>query len=547
MAVAVALAVFDAAGQQLPGGVQPGQIERQFERPREPRRPAQPAVPPAPEQRRPADAGDVRFVLRSIGVQGATVYGEAALREAYADLIGKEVSLDRIYDIAEALTRRYRNDGYILSQVVVPSQVIGDGTVRLQAIEGYVAEIRIAGDPGDARPTIERTLAPIKQSRPLRADVLERSLLLVNDLAGISARATLARSAQPGASDLTVSVAQAKRQFGIGLNNRGSRFLGPWRANADADFFGLAASGDRAGLRLVRTIQDDELTYVTGAYDSPIGASGLKFGLTASAVEAHPTGGAALPPDLETRSSSFAATLGYALVRSRTGNVSARATFSSYNGKTETAGTLLSEDKIRAVRLGLAYDGIDSLRGINLADLEYSQGLHGLDATDRSATGSRADVPAAFRKLAFYAARLQALAPRWSVLGAVNAQYAFTNLLAPEQFAYGGEQFGRAYDAAELLGEHGLAGKLELRFNDRGGWLLRDYMLYAFYDLGQIWRRTPQPGENREQAAEAAGLGWRFNLQGGARGFVEGAVPNRTVAAEGNRHARLFAGVQVNF
>ena len=234
-------------------------------------------------------------------------------------------------------------------------------------------------------------------------------------------------------------------------------------------------------------------------------------------------------------------------MRSRTGNVAARATFSSYNGKTETAGTLLSEDKIRAVRLGLAYDGIDSLRGINLADLEYSQGLHGLGATDRSATGSRADVPAAFRKLAFYAARLQALAPRWSVLGAVNAQYAFTNLLAPEQFAYGGEQFGRAYDAAELLGDHGLAGKLELRFNDRGGWLLRDYMLYAFYDLGQIWRRTPQPGEDREQAAEAAGLGWRFNLQGGVRGFVEGAVPNRTVAAEGNRHARLFAGVQVNF
>ena len=95
---------------------------------------------------------------------------------------------------------------------------------------------------------------------------------------------------------------------------------------------------------------------------------------------------------------------------------------------------------------------------MNLADVELSQGLKGLGASPfgdplASRAGGRPD----FTKVTLYAARLQSLAPRWSVLAAVNTQYAFNELLSPEEFAYGGEQFGRAYDAAELLGDSGIA------------------------------------------------------------------------------------------
>src|SRR5437868_2755360 len=150
--VAAALDCAAIAHAQVPGGVQPGQIEKQFERPREPQAPGSIVVPPLPEQRAPAEAERVRFTLSRVNVEGASVYSEEQLRPAWQPLIGREISLADLYKVAESLTRRYRNDGYVLSQVLVPAQTIRDGTARLQAVEGYVANTRVSGDAGDARP-----------------------------------------------------------------------------------------------------------------------------------------------------------------------------------------------------------------------------------------------------------------------------------------------------------------------------------------------------------------------------------------------------------
>lgn len=543
---AATLAAAAAPAQPVPGQVQPGQIERQFDRTRPPAPGGEVLVPAVPEPRAPAGSEATRFLLQRLVLDGVTVYGEGDLRPAWQDLLGREVSLAQLYEVAQALTRRYRNDGYILSQVVVPAQTIRDGTARLQAVEGYVANVRLQGDAGAARERIEAYLRPVGQARPLHSSVLERALLLVNDLAGVSARSVLSASAQPGASDLTVSVARVPHRISLGINNRGSRFLGPWRVQADADLHGLLGGGDRSSLRLVRTLVNDELTFASAAHERPLGSGGMRLGLNAGLVEAQPEVGAALP-GLETSARSAGASLSYPLVRSRLSNLSARASLAWHDGRSDAAGIRLMEDRVRALRLGLTWDAIDALRGINLAEVELSQGLDAFGATDRSPTGSRASAPADFQKATLYAARLQSLAPRWSLLAALSAQHAFANLAASEQFGYGGEHFGRAYDAAELLSDHGLAFKAELRFNGRGGDMLRDYMVYAFYDTGRVWRRDPQPGEVRTQSAEALGAGFRFNARHGVSGYVELAVPNRIVAAEGKRASRLFTGLQVNF
>ena len=123
-----------------------------------------------------------------------------------------------------------------------------------------------------------------------------------------------------------------------------------------------------------------------------------------------------------------------------------------------------------------------------------------------------------------------------------------TNLLAPEQYTFGGEQMGRGHDAADLIGDSGAGLKFELRYNDTGSGILRDYMTYGFYDVGSISRRTPAAGELKRQSAASTGLGIRFNLQRDFSGYVELGMPLiKNVAAEGNRSARLFAGVQANF
>jgi hemolysin activation/secretion protein len=72
---------------------------------------------------------------------------------------------------------------------------------------------------------------------------------------------------------------------------------------------------------------------------------------------------------------------------------------------------------------------------------------------------------------------------------------------------------------------------------------VQGFSVYGFYDAGHVRRREPVD-ESESENASSAGLGLRMT---GRRwtGLVEYAVPlDHDVAAEGNRDARFFFGVQ---
>jgi hemolysin activation/secretion protein len=221
-----------------------------------------------------------------------------------------------------------------------------------------------------------------------------------------------------------------------------------------------------------------------------------------------------------------------------------------HNGETTLFGFTESEDRIRSLRLGLQWDAADSFAGLNLLDVEFSQGLAGLGASKNGdVLLSRANGRVDYRKLTLYAARVQSITPRWSVLGAVTVQRAMTDLLTSELFGFGGEQFGRGFDPSEMVGDHGVAGKLELRYGLRQPFAWVDaWSMYAFYDAGRVQQRTVAPGAEDSESARSTGFGSRFDLARQISLFVEVAKPlGRDVAAEGNRDARFFGGLSARF
>lgn len=237
------------------------------------------------------------------------------------------------------------------------------------------------------------------------------------------------------------------------------------------------------------------------------------------------------------------------MIRSRSENLSLRVSFYAHDGKTEIFSIDETRDRIRAFRLGATYDRADSWHGINLLDIELSQGISGLGSSDNNDIMlSRLNGRVDFTKATLYAARLQSLTPRVSLLAAVNAQYAWTDLLSSELYSFGGEQFGRGYDPSELVGDHGVSGKLELRFTDALplGFAF-SYTAYGFYDVGIVYQRTPDLYDRSESAA-SAGLGLRMSLGQYVSCFAEVAKPlTRDVSAEGNRNARVYAGASIRF
>lgn len=84
----------------------------------------------------PDSADETVFSLSALVLEGVTSYQDGELSVVYADMLGQTITLATLYDIADDLTEKYRNDGYDLARVVVPPQIIEKGIARLYVAEG---------------------------------------------------------------------------------------------------------------------------------------------------------------------------------------------------------------------------------------------------------------------------------------------------------------------------------------------------------------------------------------------------------------------------
>jgi len=537
-----------AAG--LPGTVQPGQIEKQFQpEPKMHTDQIKKVVVPPPEQPMPPNAEQIRFKLNRLVVEGVTVYPESSLLPYYKEYLAKDISLSDIYRVASALTTKYRNDGYILSQVVVPAQSIEEGTAHLKAIEGYIDNIVIDGVSGDYRKLVQRYAEKIKKSRPVKNQDLERYMLLINDLPGAFAQATIRPSQNvPGASDMIIVFSQRKVQGGAGLDNRGGESLGPLRISADFGLNSVLGLQENTAARYV-TSGDNKMNFLLISHDEQVGSEGGKVNLSVSGVNSTPKELSFIPLNLETTSRTASVTYTHPVIRSRSENIFIHGSFYGHEGKTDIFGMEDTKDKIRAVSLGVTYDRADVLYGTNLLDISVSQGISGLGSSENGdPTLSRPNGKVNFTKANLYAARLQTIYKEWSLLAAVSAQYAFTDLLSSELYSFGGEYFGRGYDPSELVGDTGASGKVELRYTETlPATVLFTYTGYVFYDIGIVHQRSPG-GLPADDSGASAGFGLRLQMTRYLSAFGEFAKPlTRDVATEGNRDPRLYGGVSIRF
>ena len=535
-----------ALAQQPRPPVAPGQIERQFKKPPEPKSQTEAVTIPEAGQPRPADADRIRFVLNDLTIDGVTAYPMETLRPVYAGLLHEDVSLADVYQVVDTLTARYRNDGYILSQVIVPAQTVEEGVVKLRAIEGYIASVRVDGGSDGIRERIRALGEKIRASRPLTAAVLERNVLLMNDVPGVRARAVLAPATVPGASDLILEVTNGPLATAFSLDNRGSRAQGPQRLVGDAQLYSLFGGASVTEV-LGATSATPELLFVSVSHDQLVGNSGGRIGVSASYAYSKPQELLVVPLHLLTNSTTTSISYVQPLIRRRSRNLSVRAAFTTFDSRSDVFDVEDTADRLRAVRLGFTVDTSDRLDGVTIADVEFSQGIDGLGAsTNGDRYLSRPTGRTDFRKATLYAARMQALPAHWSVFIAGSGQYAFTDLLAPELFSFGGDLFGRGYDPSELLNDHGAAARVDLQYTYTSSSHRRlSVMPYGFFDAGRAWQRTPVAGIPSSEGATSAGGGLRLNL-GQLSGFVEITKPlDRIVLQERNRNPRIYAGFSV--
>jgi hemolysin activation/secretion protein len=496
----------------------------------------------------PEGAKSVHFTFNSVSIEGMTAFTREQMADIYAPYIGKDITLDIAYIMASAITERYRHAGYFLSLAYVPDQSIKNGEIVLHVVEGYVGEVELPEGVSDHR-VVRGYIDRLTARRPVKSDEVERFLLQMNDLPGVSFRAVLSplEKGEEGATKLTLVSTNKEGNGSITFDNFSSRYLGPNELSASYSTSLLPLQ--QTTITGLTSLPADKLRYGTLDHTVAI-APDMTLELNGGVTKAYP-GYTLQRYDIDSTATSESLSLNYQWIRQRQENLALKLTLDSHNVNSDILHTPLTRDNIRALRVGASYDASDSWHGYNIASVTLSHGIDGLGSSQKGDLNlSRAGAIPDFDKAELSLSRLQGITNDWSLLASASGQLASSVLYSSEQFGYGGQAFGRAYDASDITGDRGVSTSAELRYDGWGGLQPVSLQPYTFYDIGTVWNRSiDQP--KRESGASAGG-GMRFTTPWHESGNVGLAFPlTRDIVApiyaENKRGPRLLLQIKQDF
>jgi hemolysin activation/secretion protein len=540
-----------AGAQTLPGSVQPGRD-----------RPA-PAVPTQPEfdfrietpHRSPVPRAvdQVQFKLQDIRINGGTVFPEPVFRALYQDLLGKDVRLSDILDVAEKIEKLYRDAGYILVRAYVPPQQVADGNFTINIVEGRIADVSVRGGFPAAQEKVKAYLDDTIGVAPLPLTTMERGLLLANDLPGVAATGILTPAQDtPGASDVVVDIEQPRFSGGLGVDNRGSKFSGHWTLAGDVQVNSLLGVDQLAGSV---TMSPDASKQIAGnlRYSRAIGDDGLIASAFGTITHGQP--GSTLKA-FEVLTDSWAAgfRLTYPVIRTRKQTLQLDGGFTAQDADVDILGEGLSHDQWRVADISVTYLHSSFLGGSWAASVDLAQGLPILGASENRAPElSRQGAVTDFTKITGYLRYSAALGAGFSGMLAAQGQFAFAPLLTGEQIAYGGLQIGRGYDPGGITGDHGIGGSAELRY-DTGplGSIVLNLQPYTYVEAARTWyiqRGDAADPDLINQHIVSVGGGLRAYFPHDLTGSLEVSQTLHAVAGSdgGKRATTLFVSAGVRF
>ena len=517
------------AQQASQPGFDPRQTEKRFDTTAQPdQAPASRPRLPKLQFARPQGRADTRpmFVLRRVSVSGATAIPPDRLVTAYQPHLGKRVSQADLIAIAAAVSDIYRAAGFHLSRAIVPVQDVKDGLLRLQVIEGSIIEVMLKGD-GAEQFGVRSMLDAVVAETPSRLATLERKLLLINGRPGVHIEDTALEEigTASGRFRLIVYLKTWHLFSSVGADNLGSSSVGPWQSYATAAFNSYLAPGDLLAVNLSTTPGDPrQLAFGRLSYETPVGTDGARIGASGFYSEVRPGDIRRLFND-NTRTELFEIHGSIIPLQSQRSTVTltAAAVFSNVT-ESDVFGPVY-RDHIRTLSLTSDYRLQDNFGGNNSLALNYRQGLDVLGASQRGDIFlSRYGASGTFSALNYWFTRYQKLSDSWSVKLASAGQWASGPLFTSQQFYLGGMAFGRGYGSAEISGDNGIAGSVELRFDQKLNWrYLSGYQLYSFVDTGAAWNVGFSIGDGL--SLTSAGGGIRLFLQEGLQADIGVAAP----------------------
>jgi len=180
-----------------------------------------------------ADTG-IKVLVKGFRFTGhyETMTTEGELQSLVSGSVGKELRFAELQQLAAQVTNYLREKkGFLLARAYLPKQDITEGIIEIAIMDGRIdGNVRInLKEPSRIRPGLLQGMADraVPGNAPVRMEQVERTVLLMNDLPGINAQASLEPGSAPGTTRLVINAAEGRLFHGVlSADNYGDRYTG---------------------------------------------------------------------------------------------------------------------------------------------------------------------------------------------------------------------------------------------------------------------------------------------------------------------------------
>lgn len=489
----------------------------------------------------------LNFRISNVRIVGATVVDSKLLASKFDGLLNRQITAADLRAALDDANKLYSDAGYALGRAYVPVQVLQGGTLIVRVVEGFVGEILITAEDPAVRRMVEDFSRRIVAEKPLRAATLERYLLLISDIPGVTLGGQLqSMNVYSGAATLALTVESKKITVSTAVDNRANLDDSPFQAYLTGSLNNIFGFGDELSVTGLATPEIESQQYFRGAFSTFLGTDGLRASIGASYASSEAPD---LPPGFELVSTSTQVDflLSYPLIRATAETLTTF--FGAYftDAENELNGFTFSKDAIRAAHVGGSYAAKIDERLSMGTHLRVTQGFSVWDAGPENTLHSRLGAEANFIKVQSGASLSYAATERLLLTFRMEGQYSPDSLYSSEEITFGGARFARGYNNSEISGDSGLGASLQAGYrfdvNAFGGWSVTPY---TFVDHSQVWNTEVDRQGNARLLSTGIGV-TLSNMRWLSIGLELDKPINRTPIAQDDKDPRLFLSFEVRF
>ncbi len=476
--------------------------------------------------------------IREYRVKGMERLPAGVVEEAVYPFLGPGRTAEDVEKARAALEKAYKDQGFETVSVQIPQQAGRGGVVQLEVVEAKVGRLRVRGARYFLPSEIKRAAPSLAEGNVPNFTEVTRDIVALNQWPDRRVTPELRPGLEPGTVDIDLKVEDKLPLHGsIELNNRRSPDTSELRLNGSLNYNNLWQMGHSIGGSFQISPENlDDVKVYSGYYLARFrelpGWSWLLSG---------------------TKQDSNVSTLGGVAVAGRGEILGFRALVSLPPGKDFYQSLSVGMDYkhfLQAVTLGLdpttglgdvtetpisyypitaAYNA--SWVGKNYLT-EFNAGvtfhLRGMGSEGEQFDNNRFKADGSFIYLRGDLAHTRDLPLGFEVFGKVQGQLSDQPLVSSEQISGGGLNTVRGYLEAEVVGDNGVFGALELRSPSLLDWADKEkseWRLYAFVEGGILSIHEPLPEQTDHFELASIGVGSRIRIRDFLNGSLDAGLP----------------------